>query len=243
MSVRNMIRLAAWTCLLLPISACNSGFLYETAGDFGVQFEKDSGCITVDTSKLSMKAPFSFDVYLQANDDQGAVISPIVIWPNSFGLFQDAAGLLVLGWEEGARKVPIAVMDGEAHHIAWTNDSGGGTRLFVDGESVYTGTANLLGSPTSSLFIGCWPAQNAWFSGVIGEVSFHKGIQWDVDFEPEWVEHEITEDSLAIWRLNEGRGTSILDDNHNADGTLEGGEWVPFALEGTRPGQDGSDSR
>jgi hypothetical protein len=229
-------------CLLTaPLLACEPGNLSTTAGDFGVAFDIKPDCIEIDASDLAIQAPFTVDMFVKTGAEAGFDIYPLLVWPGAFALFQDEYQYLIFGpsTETGAStgaSSPMDIMDGGYHHVAAMVTAQGEAALYLDGEILVTAPVNPIEEPGSALYIGCWPGQNdATFNGTIGEVRLQSAQHYSGDFAPTWEQYEVTETTLALWHLNEGRGTSILDANGNADGELTNGEWVDFPMPGYDP--------
>jgi hypothetical protein len=235
---------------LLPLGllACNPGHLSTTAGDFGVAFDTEPDCIEIDASYLELNAPFTVDLFIQAGDQADFGLYPLVVWPGAFALFQNEYQYLIFGptsdtSASAGASSPTDILDGGYHHVAATFSADGEAVVFLDGQRLASAPPALLEAPGDTLYLGCWPGQsNAYFSGTIGEVRIMNTQHYSGDFAPTWTEHEASETVLALWHLNEGRGTSVLDEMGNADGELEGGAWVAFPMPGYDPDEAPADT-
>jgi hypothetical protein len=234
--------------LVLGLMACNPGNLSTTAGDYGVAFDDEPDCIEIDASYLSIEAPFTLDLFVRTATDPDFALLPLVVWPGAFALFQDEYQYLIFGpsndtsASSGASS-PTNIFDGGYHHVAATYTANGLASVYVDGDQLVFGNLDLLEAPGDTIYLGCWPGQrDAWFSGSIGEVRLQSNQFYDGDFAPTWLDHEPNETTLALWHLNAGRGTAILDEMGMADGELTGGEWVDFPMPGHDPDDDAQDT-
>ena len=226
---------------------CQPGNLSTSAGDNGVAFDAEPDCIEIDASDLQLSAPFTVDMFIQSGPEAGFDIYPLVVWPGAFALFQDEYQYLIFGpstdTSAGAgASSPTDIMDGGYHHIAATYSADGDAAVYLDGEMLVSAPLTLADAVGSALYLGCWPTQNkATFSGTIGEVRLQNTQHYSGDFAPTWLQHEESESTMALWHLNEGRGTAILDTTGAADGELTNGEWTAFPLPGYDPDEAAPD--
>jgi hypothetical protein len=232
-------------CLLTAgLLACQPGNLSTTAGEFGVAFDTEPDCIEVDVSDLGISAPFTVDLFIQSGDEAGFGIYPLVIWPGAFALFQDEYQYLIFGpsndTSAGAgASSPTDILDGGYHHLAATYSADGEAAVYLDGDRLVSAPLTLADAPGGTLYLGCWPGQNdATFFGTLGEVRIQNTMHYGADFAPTWEQYEESETTIALWHLNEGRGTSVLDTMGISDGELTNGEWVPFPMPGYNPDED-----
>ncbi len=230
--------------LALLATACDEGVLSSTAGDYGVSFYDDPDCISVDVSGVALEAPFTMELYFQATSNPEYHTYPLVAWPGAFALFQNADGYTIFGpsgdtTTSSGYSTPTSFMDGAYHHIAATYDTASKATLYLDGQSVGFATVTLLETVGKTMYMGCWPGQpGAWFQGVIGEARLQYDLYYSDDFEPSWQEQDPDENTMGLWRMNEGRGTAILDETGISDGTLEGGAWADFPMDCYNPSDD-----
>jgi len=234
--------------LLLLAVGCGPGVLGTTAGDFGVTFSEDPDCVEIDTSSLDIAAPFTIDMFIKAGDEGGFAFYPLAVWPGAFALYQNRDGYSIFGPTDdteatSSAATPTSFLDGGYHHVAATYDTDGSASLYLDGDRLVSAPLSLLDDPGDRLYLGCWPGHDdAWLTGTIGELRLQSVLHYDSDFAPTWEEYEPAEAILGLWHLNEGRGTAILDAQGDADGELEGGEWVEFLLPGYDPDDDPPDT-
>ena len=209
-------------------------------GSWGVGFDSDSDCISADARDLVLDGPFTFDAYLRAAAAPGYAVFPVVAWPGAFAVYQDSDGWLVVGptgkpdASTGASS-PTSLFDGAYHHVAVTYGQSGYASLYVDGTRLAYASVDLGTARGDTLYLGCWPDQDAAFRGDIGEARLSAAAFYSGDFEPEWVPYEVGSATLALWHLDEGEGTVAHDAVEAAPGRLAGGAWVTFPLEGEPP--------
>lgn len=228
--------------LVLPlfVLGCQPGHLYTTSGDYGVAIYEDPDCIDIDMKGYTFQAPFTLEVYFFANEEDQGAIYPLMAWPGAFAIYQDADGYFVAGsTDDTSGSVALTsaqpIMDGGYHHVALSYDAEGEGQLFLDGQKLSNASVDLVGTPGEHLHLGCWPGQEAYFSGILGEIRLSSSARYASSFEPNWTEYEVREDTVGLWHLNEGEYDSVLDETGSWDGTLTGCEWVSFILDGTQP--------
>lgn len=223
---------------LLP--ACDPDGSDREGDGFGILFREPKDCLRMNVGGVELAPPFTVEAYLSTDADAAYQIYSVVVWPGSFAVVRDEDGYLLaapttdLEFANGI-STPIDIMDGAFHHVALTYDTAAGSRLWLDGSPVATGTVDLLGNPGSTLYFGCWADQRMSFSGIIGEARLSSVLRYEASFEPEWTPFEGDESTLALWHLDEGDGDVAVDEMGTASGVLEGGEWVAFPLHGTVP--------
>ncbi len=207
----------------------------ETGGTYGVRFAADPDCIMVDSSDLELDGPFSFDVYIWPDAAPGFDVWPIVAWPGHFAIYQDPYGYTIAGPADdygtsSGASTTASIMDGDTHHVAINYGQNGYLTLYIDGLQKSYVPVEFSGETSSNLYIGCWPEQDATFSGVIAEVRLSDSALYTGDFEPAWEPYESSQATMALWHLDEGEGTEVLDEAGSYDGELIGGTWEHFYL-------------
>jgi hypothetical protein len=207
----------------------------EVVGTYGVRFADSPDCILVDTAELSLDGPFSFDAYVWPDAAPGFDIWPIVAWPGHFALYQDPYGYTIAGPADeygtstGASTTK-SITDGDRHHLALNYGQNGTMSLYIDGQLMATAPVEFSGEPSSNLYIGCWPEQDATFAGVIGELRLSDSALYADEFEPSWEPYEVSQATLGLWHLDEGEGNDVFDETGEYDGVLQGGSWEHFYL-------------
>ncbi len=207
----------------------------ETGGTYGVRFTAEPDCILVDAAELAIDGPFSFDAYIWPDAAPGFDIWPIVAWPGHFAVYQDPYGYTIAGPADeygtnSGASTTTSIMDGNVHHVAINYGQNGYLSLYIDGAQKSYVPVEFSGEESSNLYIGCWPEQDATFSGVIGEVRLSDSALYTGDFEPAWEPYEASQSTVALWHLDEGEGTDVLDETESFDGELHGGTWEHFYL-------------
>ena len=228
-----------WAPLAIAVmcSACGPGALAPPSGSYGVEMGEAGACIRVNVNQLALSSNLSLDLYVETFEMDEYEVHPIISWPGALAFYQSEEDVLTFksiptdnpdDWGIGATR-PTSIFDGERHHLAVT---GNGTRgsIFLDGEIIAYANMDLSGSPASTLSIGCWEGVSGSFPGAIGEVRFIDGVAWEDDFEPPWTPWGVTDEVVALWHLDEGRGEGLLDETGDFDAVLAGGTWVDFAL-------------
>lgn len=207
---------------------------YDLHEEWGVRLEHPEHCLSFDLQGVQATDDYTVELYLDADASQAepSGLYPVLIWPGMLALFQQD-GALWLGSPEDpglAVAFPHALVDGGRHHLLLSHSAGSRDALFLDGD--YQGLAI---PPKGSiepgeLLVGCWPAQGAWFPGVLGELRLQGGATSTTDFEPAWRPLEADEDTIALWRLDEGQGSDLADETGAHPGELLGGSWEHFSL-------------
>lgn len=149
-----------------------------------------------------------------------------------FSLQCDATGRLTFGSQKGtdllyAEALATKCANGEWHHVAGCRALDGTDltmRVFLDGTLVGTsavGTTDVIGSAAPITFGYAFPLGTTGLDGAIDEVHLHKTLR-TADFTPE--RHPAaTANTVAIWRFNEGTGTTAASIPTNYVATLSGG--------------------
>lgn len=123
------------------------------------------------------------------------------------------------------------------HHLA-TSYGGGSYRLYVDGAlSASVAATEPVANPPSALFIGATGRYESGFDpalgmaywppidGFIADVRLSAFDRYTEDFTPEQ-ELQADEETLALWRLDEGDGVVAHDSGSNQlEGAITGATW------------------
>ena len=116
-------------------------------------------------------------------------------------------------------------LDGNWHHYAGTVSGGSSLSLYIDGVNVWSGSYSIgdLSSVIGDFAIGSYANHSQeFFSGTIDEVRISNTARYTSNFSPAT---SFTSDgnTVALWHLNDGSGTSAADSSGNGHtGTLEG---------------------
>ncbi|MCA9385418.1 LamG domain-containing protein, partial [Candidatus Dojkabacteria bacterium] len=159
----------------------------------------------------------------------------------SFGVHNGTWGKTVCG--------STYVADNQWHHIAVTREMDSGTmKIFVDGELDTTGIGPsgnvsynygggeggtgqfylVVGAEKYDLDSELFPP----YSGRIDEIRFSGVIRYDSNFLPQTEPFETDEDTLALFHLDEGTGTSVNDTSGALGGPSPGAIQVGGSPEG-----------
>jgi hypothetical protein len=241
-------------CWILPLAFCLSGCpwisderarrahdpdgdsvpWYDIHEEWGVRLAGPEHCLSFELRGVQAVDDFTLELYLDADAAQPdpADLYPLLIWPGMLALFQ-RDGALWLGTPEEpelAVALPMALVDGGRHHLLLSHNAGSRDALFLDGD--YQGLAIPAdgGTAPGDLLVGCWPEQDAWFPGVIGELRLQGGSTSSTDFVPAWRPMDADEDTIGLWRLDEGEGSGLWDETEAHHGVLLGGSWEHFSL-------------
>lgn len=204
----------------------------------GARLRQSPDCIEVDATDLVLSGPFTFDAYIHPESGPGHDLYPVIAWPGVFALYQDTDGYTVASGTddlETAARTPTSLMDGAYHHVAVSYGQNTHLSLYLDGRRMAWTPVEIAEAPGATLYLGCWPDQDATFAGDIGEARLSAVALYDEDFEPEWLPYEPSTATLALWHLDETSGSEVADAQGKAPGILVQGEWVEFALDGERP--------
>ncbi len=135
----------------------------------------------------------------------------------------------------------ISANDGVWHHIAWTwQSSDGETKLFKDGNEVYSGTLKAGGAPNPANLIvgqeqdsygGGFQAGQA-FLGEMDEIRIWDDVRTQTEIRHNMYSELTGSESglVGYWKFNEGTGSIAYDStSNNNDGTITGADWVFIA--------------
>jgi len=120
------------------------------------------------------------------------------------------------------------------HHFAFTFDGASNDRRFVyvDGVSVLSELADtraITDDAAASLCIGNRPAGDRGFIGKIGWLRISNNVRYTATFTPpqRLVYPTVDVNTLRLFKMNEGTGTTIVDYSSNAqNATLANGSWI-----------------
>ncbi len=204
-------------------------------GGYGVRFSASPDCIQVDVSGLELDGPFSFDAYIWPDAGPGFGKYPVVAWPGMFALYQDEYGYTVAGPADEpavdlSAHTPTSIMDGAYHHLAINYGQNGTMSIYRDGLLKGYAEVEFTGEVSETLYLGCWPGEEATFAGVIGEARLSDSALYSGDFDPEWLPYKVADATVGLWHLDEGEGEDVLDEAGGHDGVLVGGFWEHFYL-------------
>lgn len=207
----------------------------QAGGAYGVRFIQDPDCIMIDMTGEDLDGPFSFEAYIWPDSGLGFGLFPLVVWPGAFALYQDESGYTAAGPADGpdistAAATPQSVMDGQYHHLALNYGQNGTLSLYIDGALSAYAPIEFDDQPAETLYLGCWPEQEATFVGLIAEARLSDSALYAGDFDPSWEPYELSQATIGLWHLDEGQGDDIFDEAGEHDGVLMGGSWEHFYL-------------
>lgn len=106
--------------------------------------------------------------------------------------------------------------------------SGGQTTLFIDGVEGTTvtrsATRSQLGSESLTLGWGSDNSEDWTFDGDVDAVRISSSARYTADFTTELLTQD--SDTLSLWQLDEGSGTTSIDPVGAADADLDGPTWI-----------------
>ena len=205
--------------------------------EYGVAFSEEGDCIEADATDLFDDRVITVELYLHAavGTEQTWDRFPLVVWPGFFAFYEQAGRLVVTADQpiepDSDNSGPYGFMDGGAHHVAFTHDDN--LIVYVDGyPHMVVGTdVDSSSTPSSSLYIGCWPDEEGTFVGTIGELRLYGSDQYNgSSFDPDWEPYGGGDQTLALWRFDEGEGDTTYDEESGRTAAIEGATWAPFDL-------------
>jgi len=115
-------------------------------------------------------------------------------------------------------------------HIANTFDSATTTlEIFINGTSVGSQNVGTSAANTGgNLYLGWHPTDPSYnaLTGIIDEIRISSGVRYSTNFSVPSTEFTNDANTIALFHLNEGSGTSITDASGNSnDGTINGATW------------------
>ncbi|HMO60201.1 MAG TPA: LamG domain-containing protein [Roseiflexaceae bacterium] len=129
----------------------------------------------------------------------------------------------------------VTVADGQWHHIAVTrNGSSGQLRIFVDGVqraqgsgaagniSYRVGRATSYPNSDPYLVLGAekhdYPGSK-YYNGFLDDLRISNSVRYTSDFSRPTAPHTDDANTVALYRFNEGAGTTIIDEKGQSNGT------------------------
>jgi hypothetical protein len=221
---------------VLLAAACNpdkgdTGVAPE--GPHALSFDGYPSCAASRVSSGGFPDALTFEVWVRAEPGLEYEPHPLLVWQGAAALFQSADGLLMFGADRvdalGA-SAPVDVMDEQLHHVAGTWD-GTEAALYVDGvRSGFNRDVTMGDTPSSTLYVGCWPSEYSYHQGVLDDVRVSSTVRYDDDFDLSYAPFEDDDDTLYLWHADEGWGDKTGEAGGGADLDLEEVSWVPFDL-------------
>jgi len=128
----------------------------------------------------------------------------------------------------------IVVADNKWHHVAMTWDDAGDRKIrtWIDGvqDGISSAGDGAIGADTpSDLYIGSQPAGNIEILGNMGWCRVSNSVRYTTTFvpPPRIIYPTVDANTVRLFKLNEGTGTTIIDYSANAqNAALSNGTWV-----------------
>lgn len=214
--------------LLLPfLFGCDP----EEGGSFALAFDGPPDCGTI---AVEGEGPDSFtiELWMRGDSDAGAQRRPMVMWKGIFDLSERDDGIVVfgVGEDDASATYAFSQMDGVLHHIAGAYDAADGSvRLFVDGKLVGQNSA-FVGTADSRIQVGCAKEFTEAFSGLIDEVRLSSVARYATDFERPTTPFVKDDDTIMLFHLDEGTGTTAASAVGDFEMELDETSWLDFSL-------------
>ncbi|MSQ02750.1 MAG: LamG domain-containing protein [Myxococcales bacterium] len=218
--------------LLVLLEACTT----VSEGPHALAFDGSPDCGIIAVSEAPPSS-FTVEVWMRSDPEAfGGVMRPLSLWNNVFNLSEnvDEQVVFIIGEESVGASSPFSLMDGQLHHVAGSYDGAlGSAKLFIDGALVgSSGEAAFVGdSPADQVQFGCAKANTEAFYGVLDELRISSIVRYTDSFELPTGAFEGDDDTLMLFHLDEGTGTTATS---TGDFTMEISEaaWVEFELGG-----------
>ena len=216
--------------LLALLQACTP----VSEGPHALAFDGSPDCGIIPVSEAPPSS-FTVEVWLRSDPEAfGGVMRPLALWNNVFNLSENADEqvVFIIGEEAVGASSPFSLMDGQLHHVAGTYDGAvGSAKLFIDGTLVGTsGDPAFVGdAPADQVQFGCAKVSTEAFYGVLDELRVSSIVRYIDTFELPTAAFEGDDDTLMLFHLDEGTGTTAAS---KGDFTMEISEasWVAFDL-------------
>jgi len=133
--------------------------------------------------------------------------------------------------ETNVVRYEVDLGDDRWHHIAGAFTSGT-LSLFIDGVLVATQTqasSQMDWGSSLSNSLGCNGTENQRLNGLLGGVRVSSTARYTTDFTPAWL-LAVDADTHALWKMDEGTGTTASDADGTNDGTISDAAWVTTAM-------------
>ena len=207
----------------------------QQATSHALQFDGSQNYVSVPYSSSFYSSPFTVEAWINPtsmsdykfiintrNATSGGGGYHLARWSDGkIWFYSDGIG----GWYQGSTVVP----DGSWSHVAVTYN-GTTLKIWVNGVEDFsvdaTGSISDSGNP---LYIGTDISNSHNFEGIIDEVRISNTVRYTSTFTPS-TSFSSDGNTVALWKFNEGSGTTAADSSSNGHtGTLEGSptpSWV-----------------
>ncbi|MCB9796164.1 MAG: hypothetical protein H6741_25995 [Alphaproteobacteria bacterium] len=209
--------------LLLTLAACDGG--KSDISDWALSFDGDT-CVEIDLGAGALTDALTIEARVWGEHERSDSMQPLVVWEGNFALVELEDGTTWFGdsdLDDGAPST-TSISDDDWHVVAGVRAPDGRVSLFVDGR-LRAFAEPEEGQPATTMSVGCWPEEDETFEGYIDEVRLSGVDRYSADYDA--VDLTIDDDTLGLWRFNEGEGEVVGDEVGGYDGTLSGGEWIP----------------
>lgn len=216
--------------LLALLQACDP----VVEGPHALAYDGAPDCALADLSK-DPPTSFTVEAWLRGDPEAFAAMRPLMLWHNVFELSENAEGQVIftVGPDGVGASHPFSVMDGVLHHVAGTYDGADGTvRLYVDGAQVgVSGAAAFMGeAKDDQLQVGCAKDETEAFYGVLDELRVSSVVRYTDDFELPSGDYEEDADTMLLFHLDEGTGSTAASAAGGATLSLYDTSWVDSPL-------------
>lgn len=212
---------------LSMLAACAPGQANIYNEPSALLFEPGS-CVTATGEALDLGSAFTFEMYIQGTNAPTDTMGPILTFGNFLMLWTSASAT----WLSEPSEEPTtgiltgtSLYDGEKHHIAghWSDETMGA--LYIDGQRYGTGQSMSAIRVAEKVNIGCWPAGEHYFEGIIDEVRISTGVRYPTLFIPPTDTLPYDDDTRALWHFDQGIGNTVHEDQDRFFGTTVGTTW------------------
>ncbi len=205
-----------------------------TTDQFALQFNGQSSYVAVRKLEPTADATYTIELIAQPQTEPSTQPANLVSWlgPNWMAIYLDGSqrwGVARL-WRGASRlkSTSTAATLGAKVHLAGIFD-GGDLRLFINGESLATDTAEFPLSETSGgLFIGgadlARLPDERFFRGQIDAVRISRGVRYTNNFTPP-AQLQADSDTLALFPFTEGRGETTRSSDGVWSGEIVNATW------------------
>lgn len=136
----------------------------------------------------------------------------------SIGIY--SGGIGYLGYANDLTTTASSYCDGNWHHIAVTFDTST-LYLYIDGTRIST-KSTTLNTSSSNLYLASDVAPGGYYTGSLDEVRISDTARWTgVSFTVQTGPYSVDGNTIALYHINEGTGTTLNDETSNYDMTTQ----------------------
>lgn len=217
----------------------------DGAPDVSLQFDGKTNYVEVPSLRFDSEQPITVEGLVTIDQEQDAMLLCRVAGKSWMSLSASGKqwGLVgVRNQQQQGVAAPNTLVRGVKAHVAGTWD-GKQLRLFINGKES-TDRVKLASKPitiksgqTGTTQIGGAPGSTVFLAGKIHGLRVAKIARYDKDFTPP-SHFASDEDTIALFRFNEGQGNKLIDSSDNGhDGKIFGAKWVRVDRE-AQPAQE-----